>query len=264
MGRTFASSDWHGCWEPAKQVLDFLGPDDTLYFLGDAMDRGPDGYKIMKELLSDKRVIYIKGNHEEMMANSLNSFLECQDFDYLWFMNGGDYTWESISNFSDDILRSIAIKLYRLPTNYIYKSPKGHTVILEHAGYSPFDIPHRTHNPLWDREHFYDNWNGGWGQENGENPDTTYLVHGHTPVQYLEFRYGYKGQPQKTKEMMQYGKQWNKYYDCNWIPEVIRYCDEHKFDIDMCTISSGRIALLDLDTFETIYFDNEEIRKGVI
>ena len=40
-------------------------------------------------------------------------------------------------------------------------------------------------------------------------------------------------------------------------PEVIRYCDGHKFDIDMCTIASERIALIDLDTFEIKYFDKK-------
>ena len=264
MGKVYASSDWHGCWNVAKQVFDFLQPDDTLIFIGDAIDRGPDGYKIMKELLSDKRVIYIKGNHEEMMANYINSFIEGY-YNSLWFLNGGSQTWEAIEFFPDSILRDIAIKLYKLPEKYIYKSPKGHSVILEHAGYSPFDLPHRSHDPFWDREHFYDNWDRGfYDKEDDLKPETTYLVHGHTPVQYLEFHYGYKDQPQKTKEMIEYGQQWDKYYNCDWCPEVIHYCGGHKFDIDMCTIASGRIALLDLDTFETIYFDDEEIRKGVL
>ena len=40
-------------------------------------------------------------------------------------------------------------------------------------------------------------------------------------------------------------------------PEIIRYCSGHKFDVDMCTIASDRISLLDLDTFEVIYFDTD-------
>ena len=83
-----------------------------------------------------------------------------------------------------------------------------------------------------------------------------YLVHGHTPVQYLKFDYGYNGQEPLSKEDLKFKRTW----DLNAIykPEVIRYCDGHKFDIDMCTIVSGRIALLDLDTFEVIYFDEGE------
>lgn len=254
MSKVYASSDWHGCGKVARQVLDFLQPDDTLIFIGDAIDRGPDGWKIMKELLNDERVIYLKGNHEDLAAGYINNFIEGHTSP-LWFYNGGDQTWKDIECFSENVLRGLAITLYKLPEKYIYKSPKGHTVILEHAGYSPFNTPHRSHDPLWDREHFYDDWNDGWGQDNGENPNTTYLVHGHTPVQYLEFRYGYKDQPQKTKEMIEYGIQWDKYYDCDWTPKVVRYCDGHKIDLDLCTIVSKRIALLDLDTFEVIYFD---------
>ena len=49
-----------------------------------------------------------------------------------------------------------------MSTKAVYHSPLGHHVILEHAGYTPFDMPHRNHYPLWDREHFYDEWDGGF------------------------------------------------------------------------------------------------------
>ena len=266
MGKVYASGDWHGNGELAKQVLDFLQPDDKLIFIGDAIDRGEDGYEIMTQLLSDKRVIYLKGNHEDMMTNFITHYLDGFHGNLLWYANGGGSTWDKMETLSDECLKGLAKKISSLPTEYIYKSPKGHKVILEHAGYTPFDTPHRSHDPLWDREHFYDDWDGGFYDDDGDalRPETTYLVHGHTPVQYLEFHYGYKDQPQKTKEMIEYGIQWNSYYDCGWTPEVIRYCDGHKFDIDMCTVVSERIALLDLDTFETIYFDNKEKQEGVI
>jgi serine/threonine protein phosphatase 1 len=264
MGKVYCSADWHGNGKLAKQVLDFLQPDDTLIFIGDAIDRDKDGYEIMTRLLSDKRVIYLKGNHEDMMVDFVTHYLDGFHNTFLWFGNGGNYTWYKMETLSDECLKGLVKKVASLPTEYTYISPKGHKVILEHAGHTPFDTPHRSHNPLWDREHFYDNWDGGYGYEDKSEVETTYLVHGHTPVQYLEFRYGYKDQPQKTKEMIEYGIQWNNYYDCDWIPEVIRYCDGHKFCVDMCTVASGRIALLDLDTFETIYFDDKEIQKGVI
>ena len=126
---------------------------------------------------------------------------------------------------------------------------------MEHAGYTPFDVPHRSHDPLWDREHFYDKWDTGF-ERDGLDPENTYLVHGHTPVQYLRLMYGYNGMEPFTENEIKHKRDW--YWDGNEkviIPEVIRYTDGHKFDIDCCTIVSGRIALLDLDTFEVIYFD---------
>ena len=36
---TYACSDLHGRLDLLKQIQDFLQPDDTVYFLGDAGDR---------------------------------------------------------------------------------------------------------------------------------------------------------------------------------------------------------------------------------
>jgi hypothetical protein len=163
MGKVYASGDWHGNGELAKQVLDFLQPDDKLIFIGDAIDRGEDGYEIMTQLLSDKRVIYLKGNHEDMMTNFITHYLDGFHGNLLWYANGGGSTWDKMETLSDECLKGLAKKISSLPTEYIYKSPKGHKVILEHAGYTPFDTPHRSHDPLWDREHFYDRWCSGSG-----------------------------------------------------------------------------------------------------
>lgn len=259
MGRVFASSDWHGCGNSALKIFDFLKSDDTLFFLGDAIDRGPDGILLMDRLLNDKRVTYLKGNHEEMMACDIPERIKYPDGEFwfndcTWFNNGGNKTWETIKNCSDEIKMSYINKINNMPLEVKYNSPKGHVVILEHAGYTPFDIPHRHHDPLWDREHFYDNWT--FFDEVSEQEKNTYLVHGHTPVQYLKFHYGYKDQPQKTKRDIELRHTWDK--DPNYKPSIIRYCGGHKFDIDMCTIVSNRIALIDLDTFEEIYFDAED------
>lgn len=265
MGRVFASADWHGCLNLVQQVLNFLKPDDILYFLGDCCDRGPDGIKILDIIMNDPRIKMIKGNHDEMLREAL-PYIRAEiinineyygDKYELWYLNGGRATGEDLMlHYTPDQMLEFINFLNKLPTELKYKSPAGHTVIMEHAGYTPFDIPHRSHDPLWDREHFYDNWTSGSGAS--EIARGTYLVHGHTPVQYLKYEYGYNGQKQLTKEEIKYKHTW--YLDENEresipAPTIIRYCDNHKFCIDMCTIASGRIALLDLDTFEEIYFD---------
>ena len=76
MGKVYASSDWHGNGELAIKVLNYLQPDDKLYFLGDAIDRGPHGYQIMTQLLEDKRVIYMLGNHEQMMLEAIQHMIK--------------------------------------------------------------------------------------------------------------------------------------------------------------------------------------------
>lgn len=268
MGRTFACADIHGCYEPYRKMMDFLQSDDTLYFVGDAMDRGLDGVKIFNELINDSRVVYIRGNHEDMMEDAIPYCVhDINEYEYmggnhgydLWFQNGGRYTAQAFYNMTVNEIYNIREKIKEIHSQAIYASPAGHKVILEHAGYSPFITPHRTHDPLWDRKHFYDDWSDGYWNYKKYNPETTYLVHGHTPVQYLQYEYGYKDQPPKAKEDIIAAHDW-LYGDDTLCPKptIIRYCDNHKFDIDMCTIVSRRVALLDLDTFEEYYFDTED------
>lgn len=263
MGHTYAASDWHGCAGPALKLLEYLKPDDKLYYLGDATDRGQDGVMLLQKLLADPRVVYIKGNHDffiEICGKYISTidldlgyeFISDYDRQFaLWFQNGGEITYKDFCKMTrKDFKTQIWEKIIRMPISAEYFSPLGHKVILEHAGYTP-GIRFRSHDPLWDRNHFHDKWD--------EEYPNTYLVHGHTPVQYLRYEYGYESQPQQEKEDLEHKYDW---FVCDVDiqgsipkPEVIRYAEGHKFDIDLCTIVSGRVALLDLDTFETIYFD---------
>ena len=271
MGKVYATSDWHGNWDPAYKVLDFLKPDDKLFYLGDFADRGKDGIKIIQTLMERPNTNFVLGNHDEFILQNIkdieketDEFLDLDPWNIsnnlnLWMMNGGKSTFEAISQLPKKERCEIYAFIRNIPLILYYDSPLGHSVILEHAGHSPFIILKRTHDSLWDREHFYDDWEDDKTIE--LTAENTYLVHGHTPVQYLTFDYGYKGQPPLTKEQMEMKNMWYKIdvdTGIQYIPEVIRYCDGHKFDVDLCTIASGRIALLDLDTFETIYFDKDK------
>lgn len=259
--KVYAVSDFHGCGKVANKVLNYLQPDDTLYFLGDAIDRGPDGIKVFQMLLEDPRVIYLKGNHEDIMYDALPYIIkEIENVNYyggshynLWYENGGQPTIDAIfdSDLTSSELYDMQKAIEEMPLKATYYSSLGHTVILEHAGYTPGNFDYRHgHNSLWERSHFHDNWSKDKEFEN------VYLVHGHTPVQYLKFMFGYNGQMYLTKEEIKLKHTW--FLDgVEYKPEIIRYCDGHKFDIDMCTAASGRAALLDLDTFEITYIDED-------
>ena len=271
MGHVYATGDWHGNWAASQKLMEFLQPEDTLYFLGDATDRGRHGVALFRQLMNDPRVIMIKGNHDLFLEQAIEYInydeaemkgLACfvrsyAGFDpYGWItLNGGSATFDDLYKLSRKERDEIDITLKAMFTKAYYSSPEGHKVILEHAGYTPFKInlsenPYKHHDPLWDREHFEESW--------GEGFDDTYLVHGHTPVQYLKFYYGYNGEQPLTKEEMKYKKDFNDDLPSNYKPTILRYCDGHKFDIDMCTIYSNRVALLDLDTFEEHYFDGKD------
>ena len=50
--KTYVMSDIHGMGDLWDEVKEFIAEENAnLVFLGDACDRGPDGYRIMKEML---------------------------------------------------------------------------------------------------------------------------------------------------------------------------------------------------------------------
>jgi len=70
----FAFGDIHGMYDLYKAIMDYCyeqDPEATIVFLGDACDRGRNGYKIIKELLDNPYVIYLKGNHEDMLTHAM-------------------------------------------------------------------------------------------------------------------------------------------------------------------------------------------------
>ncbi len=96
MSRTFAIGDIHGCDTAFESVLELIAPstDDTLVVLGDVIDRGPNSARVLEMLLqlsADANVVFVLGNHEEMMFQALETGVE----DSMWIMHGGQQTLTS-------------------------------------------------------------------------------------------------------------------------------------------------------------------------
>ena len=72
---TYVISDIHGQYDMFMELLDKikLKEKDTLYILGDVVDRGPHPIKTLMKLMEMPNVICMVGNHE-LMA------LECLEF----------------------------------------------------------------------------------------------------------------------------------------------------------------------------------------
>lgn len=71
MPRTIAIGDIHGMLDPLVELVDTLRvtPEDTLVFLGDLVDKGPNSAEVVRYIrtLSEvgiARVVLVKGNHE--------------------------------------------------------------------------------------------------------------------------------------------------------------------------------------------------------
>lgn len=97
---TYVISDIHGCYDKYIKILDLieLSDNDTLYVLGDVIDRGPDGIKILFDMMKRKNVIPIIGNHESMtlgvMRISSNGLTDVsfKNAYITWMYNGGEPT----------------------------------------------------------------------------------------------------------------------------------------------------------------------------
>ena len=70
---TYVLSDIHGQMRRFQSIMKQINlqPEDTLYVLGDVIDRYPDGIKILRQLMVMPNVKLLLGNHEFMMLNAL-------------------------------------------------------------------------------------------------------------------------------------------------------------------------------------------------
>lgn len=227
----YALSDLHGHLDLYKKIKDFLQPEDRVYFLGDAIDRGPQSLELAKAIYDDPQFIYLKGNHEDMLVETaINFYKDDTSWDYkfglqMLMSNGGGTTWDSLIA-EEDNGRSFIYKLKNLDTEAIYYNTEGKEIHLCHAGFTPG----RSKNLLWDRKHFNDSL---------DHVDDNYvIVHGHTPVAYQR---GYESWSEARNDLT---------------PNF--YADGHKINIDMGVYGTNVCCLLDLDTFEYCLFTTKK------
>ena len=101
----YAVSDLHGCYDKYMKLLERLHmtSDDSLYILGDIVDRGSGGMKILLDLIDRKNVFSCRGNHDHCAQILLRNFAFPNDGHFvdgleeafrLWLSDGGSTTYE--------------------------------------------------------------------------------------------------------------------------------------------------------------------------
>lgn len=80
-GRLFAIGDIHGCADELKILLNYLtenlefSKEDTMVFLGDYIDRGPNSFSVIEQILDIQikfpKIFCLSGNHEELLVNTI-------------------------------------------------------------------------------------------------------------------------------------------------------------------------------------------------
>ena len=128
--RIFAIGDIHGCIEQLKSLIETINPskDDTLVFLGDYIDRGPDSQGVIDFLLHLKnrcKCIFLMGNHED----ELIKYCSGKDGDFFRNIGGREtiasYTKSKAKRFTDCLPESHweffnSLLLYHEDESYIY------------------------------------------------------------------------------------------------------------------------------------------------
>lgn len=92
----YVISDIHGHYDKYLQMLKKINfqEEDNLYVLGDVLDRGPDGIKILQDMMMRLNVIPILGNHEYMASICM-----------AWLLQ--EVTDNSIDNIDQDVLQGL-------------------------------------------------------------------------------------------------------------------------------------------------------------
>ena len=109
---TYVLSDIHGNLRRFESIMAQINlqPDDTLYVLGDVIDRYPDGIKILRRIMQMPNAKMLIGNHEYMMLKAIG---HCKDAAEekentnwrqrkIWYRNGGMVTHEQLKHYRKD------------------------------------------------------------------------------------------------------------------------------------------------------------------
>lgn len=117
----YVMSDIHGNKERFHSVMKQINlqPNDTLYVLGDVIDRHEDGIEILEEIMCTPNIKMLLGNHEYMMLNVFSS----KHYNYwswyreLWYRNSGEVTDKKFLMLNKEKRKEIISFLEKLPIN---------------------------------------------------------------------------------------------------------------------------------------------------
>ena len=169
--------DLHGCYESLLSRLKSLKFDpykDVLISVGDLIDRGPDSFRCL-ELLQERWFFAIRGNHEQMAMDALDSHQLT-----LWQLNGGEWFGRCTKEERETVLRLLD-ECHHLP--YIIEiTAHEATHVVAHADYPAAHYHWQKeldwHRVLWDRQRLSDHLAGHHTVLNGAD----HFWFGHTPL----------------------------------------------------------------------------------
>ncbi len=188
---TYVMSDLHGDYDKYAAMLEKIAfsDDDTLYILGDVVDRGEKSMRILSDMSMRANVIPLMGNHEHMAQHVLRavnveiteeSIESTWNADLIvaireWYENGGYLTSKDFSRLSLDEREYILDYLEEF-SFYEEVTVGENRFVLIHGGLPDF-------SPEKDLEDYYliGALYAGTDYKKRYYPDK-YLITGHTPT----------------------------------------------------------------------------------
>ena len=192
----YAMSDIHGCYDLYLKMLEKIkfSHDDTLYLLGDYVDRGDKSFEIILDIASRSNVTALMGNHDFYALSVLSEINLNPEAKYSpiiapkidsWFHNGGYHTYEKFWTFNEQ-KRNYIISVMESFKNYADITVGDRRFTMVHGGISNYDpdMPldyYGIKELAFAREDYF---------KPKFNEEGRYLVTGHTPTGYIdrEFR----------------------------------------------------------------------------
>ena len=190
---SYCMSDIHGEYGKYIQMLNNIGFSDfdTLYIIGDVIDRGADGIRILQDMLHRPNIVPLVGNHEYAALSCLRmldkvvpgerasgTWNQAKQNILSWKLNGGTPTIAAYWQLSQKEQREIIEYLGEFIT-YVEVIVEGRTYVLVHGGLDHFSL----NRPLSDY---------GLHELIFKSPDygkvyfpDRYLVTGHTPTHFI-------------------------------------------------------------------------------
>lgn len=182
---TYVLSDIHGNERRFDSVMEqiSLQAEDTLYVLGDVIDRYPGGIRLLRRIMAMPNARMLLGNHEYMMLRALG----CPYDDYAddgtalahWYRNGGEVTHNHWKHLRKTHRKKITDYLLALPLSVditvngsAYKLIHG-APAEDYDGLPPYK--NATHYAVWKRLSLTD-----------PLPDHGTVIFGHTPTKYYQ------------------------------------------------------------------------------
>ena len=190
---TYVMSDIHGNLKRFESIMEQINlqPNDTLYILGDVIDRFPYGIKIIRKIMKMPNVKMLLGNHEYMMLGAIGHCKDAADESEnanwkqrrLWYRNGGAVTHEYLKHIKKEYRAEVFKYLKGLPINIdievnkiqyklVHASPVENFMRL-HAYYYEYD--NEKEFAVWER----------WDETHHVPEDFT-LIFGHTPTCHFQ------------------------------------------------------------------------------